>query len=213
MEDRLRRISADRPSVLLAETRSPKGAKTLRHIIVAAKAVFIREGHAGFSLRKVAAEAGVAVGNVNYYFTSKRALVEAMLREELADYAQAHVDHCRQTPDSPLDVLLNVVGFYVANGRETHMLFYQIWGYAGVDNRARDFVRDLYKEIGRLIYSLVAAANPSLSQQEVGEAALQIVSLEEGLKLFRGIVGNSDMSLTNAEDQVRELTRRIVRSN
>ena len=106
-----------RPSVAMAADRSAKGAQTIFTILKAARTVFIRDGHAGLSMRMVAEEAGVALGNVSYYFPSKRALLEAMLKEELADYVEEHIRQFEASRDSPLEILLNVVEFYVSNAR------------------------------------------------------------------------------------------------
>ncbi|MGF1544585.1 MAG: helix-turn-helix domain-containing protein [Parvularculaceae bacterium] len=85
IQDHLQAIRAQRPSIVSAADRSAKGARTISIILAAAREVFVDSGHAGLSLRKVAERAGVAVGNVNYYFASKRELLDAMLREILAD--------------------------------------------------------------------------------------------------------------------------------
>lgn len=210
IEGYLKELRQNRPSVVLAAIRSPKGANTVSVILKATRAVFVRDGHAGLTMRKVAGEAGVVVGNVSYYFSSKRALLEAMLREELADYVEEHIRQFEADRDSPLDILLNVVTFYVANGRISHAFFYQMWGYAGSDEAAKELVRELYRPIGRFIYYLVKAANPSFSDTRVRQTVLQIFSLEEGVKLFIGMGPENDSALRTAERDIREWTRRIV---
>ena len=90
-----------RPSAALAAGRSPKAIITIGQILAAGHRVFVRDGHAGLSLRKVADEAGVAVGNVNYYFETKRALIEAVLCEALADYIEEHIQQFEAGRDSP----------------------------------------------------------------------------------------------------------------
>lgn len=210
IHDYLTELRAVRPTVTLSAARSAKGARTLRDILQAANAVFVRDGHAGLSLRKVADETGVAVGNISYYFPSKRALLEAMLKEALADYVEAHLEQFEADRDSPLDILLNVVVFYVSNGRQSHRLFYQIWGYAGSDATALELIRDLYRPIGRFVHLLVRAANPALDDRRARQVVLQIFSLEEGLKLFMGMGPPGDPALASAEEDIRELTKRIV---
>lgn len=211
--DHLNELSASRPSVAMTNGLSPKGARTLRSILAAAHRVFIRDGHAGLSMRKVADEAGVALGNVNYYFQSKGVLLEATLREALADYVEAHLDHLGSDGDPPLKVLLDVVTFYVANGRQSHPLFFQIWGYAASDNDAKILVRELYRPIGRFIYYLVREARPDASDEKVREIVLQLFSLEEGMKLFLGIGPDDDRALLSAETHARRLAERIILSD
>ncbi len=206
----LEELRKNRPSAVLVQKRSAKGGQTTAAILKAARGVFLREGHAGLSLRKVAEEANVAVGNLNYYFATKRDLLEAMLREELADYIEEHIQHFESEYDSPMDILLNVVTFYVSNARVSHRFFYQMWGYAGSDETARELIRDLYRPIGRFIYYMVKATKPELSDRRVRQIVLQIFSLEEGIKLFMGMGPDDDTALKTAERDMRDLTRRIV---
>lgn len=199
-----------RPSVALSAGRSAKAAMTIGQILSAGHRVFIRDGHAGLSLRKVADEAGVAVGNVNYYFETKRALIEAILCEALADYIEEHIKQFEAGRDSPLDILLNVVTFYVSNARASHALFFHMWGFAASGPEAKDLIRKLYRPIGRFIYFLVRAARPEASESRVREIVLQLFSLEEGVKLFIGMGPEDNAALATAERHIRDLALRIV---
>lgn len=199
-----------RPSLALAAGRSPKAAMTIRQILAAGHCVFVRDGHAGLSLRKVADEAGVAVGNVNYYFETKRALIEAVLREALADYIEEHIQQFEAGRDSPLDILLNVVTFYVSNARSSSSFFFHMWGFAASGPEAKELIRRLYRPIGRFIYFLVHAARPDVSDSRVREIVLQLFSLEEGVKLFIGMGPDDNEALISAERHIRDLARRIV---
>ena len=206
----LKTIAAERPSIALAAGKSAKTGETLRGIIVAAQSVFVREGHAGLSLRMVADEAGVAVGNLTYHFTTKSDLLRAALAERLAQYIDEHLAEVEAGLNDPTEMLMNVVAFYVRNARESYRFFYQIWGYAGSGPEARDYVRDLYRPIGRLIFYLVCAANPDLDYVSARRAVLQVFSLEEGYKLFVGLGPEDDVALAAAETDIRQLTRSIV---
>ncbi|MCB9587946.1 MAG: TetR/AcrR family transcriptional regulator [Polyangiaceae bacterium] len=55
---------------------------TFEAILSGARKVLARDGHDGFSLRKVADECGLRLGSVQYYFPSKDALFDACLREQ-----------------------------------------------------------------------------------------------------------------------------------
>ncbi|MDZ7628817.1 MAG: helix-turn-helix domain-containing protein [Parvularculaceae bacterium] len=202
-----------RPSVAMAAARSPKAAATIAQILAAGHRVFIRDGHAGLSLRKVADEADVAVGNVSYYFETKRALIEAVLCEALADYIEEHIRHFEADRQSPLEILLNVVAFYVSNARTSNALFFHMWGFAASDAAAKALIRKLYRPIGRFIYYLVRAARPDASEARIREIVLQLFSLEEGVKLFIGMGPDDNPALASAEIHIRDLARRIVLSD
>ncbi len=199
-----------RPTTALAFGKTERTLRTIRKIIESARIVFTQDGHAGLSLRNVADRAGIAVGNLTYHFPSKHSLLEAMLCEALVDYVEAHLAQFEQDIDTPLDILLNVVEFYVRNARTEHQFFYQLWGYAGSSEEAKIIVRNLYLPIGRFVYYLVRAANPKLTDMQTRQATLQIFSLEEGYKLFIGMGPDDAAAIATAEADIRVLTKRIV---
>lgn len=212
MERYLAELQAARPSLALANGHSPKGAKTIAQILAAAHRVFIRDGHAGLSMRKVAAEAGLAVGNVNYYFESKRALIDATLREAFSDYVEVHVQQFELKRGAPVEIVLDILDFYISSGREAHPFFFQLWSYAVSDEKAKTVVRELYRPIGRFVYYLVRAARPDAGDQRVREITLQLISLEEGVKLLIGLGPDRDPALQSAEIHMRSLARDIILS-
>src|SRR4051812_20063403 len=57
--------------------RSPKAEQTRRTIVDAAMRLFRRGGYDRTTMRAIASEAGVSVGNAYYYFGSKEHLVQA----------------------------------------------------------------------------------------------------------------------------------------
>ncbi len=71
----------------MVDFRSMNSTKT--RIVQAAKAVLIQHGSGGFSVRKVAAEAGIALGNVQYHYKTKNDLLNGLLSWYLAEYRHA----------------------------------------------------------------------------------------------------------------------------
>lgn len=208
--DALEALKAERPSISLAADRSPKGRQTVAAILKAARTVFIREGHAGLTMRMVAEEADIVVGNISYYFPTKRDLLAAMLREEMVDYVEENLNQFAREDGDPVDILLNTVEFYVRNSRTSYRFFFQMWGYAGSDEEAKELIRELYRPIGRFIYKLVRAAKPDLAHDRAKRVVLQLCSLEEGLKLFIGMGPEDDEALQSAETDFRDLAQRII---
>ncbi|MFZ5618968.1 MAG: TetR/AcrR family transcriptional regulator [Pseudomonadota bacterium] len=210
LERYLTELRAARPSLDLADGLSPKGSKTLAQIIVAAHRVFIRDGHAGLSMRKVADEAGLAVGNVNYYFESKRALIEATLREAFSEYVEVHARQFEEKRHAPIEIVLDMLTFYISSGRHTHPFFFQLWSYAASDAEAKALVRELYQPIGRFVYYLLRAAKPHADDLRIREITLQIISLEEGVKLLIGLGPEDDRALRSAETHMRNLAEKLI---
>lgn len=68
-----------------------KGERTRRHILDVALGMFAERGYDGTTMRAIAAEAGVSVGNAYHHFESKEHLIQGF-------YEQATVRHAAITP-------------------------------------------------------------------------------------------------------------------
>ena len=62
---------------------------TKARILQAARTVLIQQGSGGFSVRKVAAEAKIALGNVQYHYKTKTDLLNGLLAWSLDQYRAA----------------------------------------------------------------------------------------------------------------------------
>ena len=74
-------------------SRSPKAEATRRSIVDAALALFRAHGYDRTTMRAIADEAGVSLGNAYYYFGSKEHLVQAF-------YDQVQVQHAAAAEDT-----------------------------------------------------------------------------------------------------------------
>ena len=60
-----------------------RGAETVDAILKAALNVLIAEGAGAFTIRRIAAECGMKVGNVSYHFPRKELLIQVLLDDLL----------------------------------------------------------------------------------------------------------------------------------
>ena len=86
--------------------RESKSARTRSAIIDAALRLFREKGYDATTMRAVAAEAGVSVGNAYYYFASKEHLVQGFYDREQLDHAAA----ARVVLDGTTDLTERIVG-------------------------------------------------------------------------------------------------------
>src|SRR5258706_14182262 len=83
-----------------------KAALTRSTIIDAALALFRERGYDATTMRAIATEAGVSVGNAYYYFESKEQLIQGF-------YDRAQVDHAaaaRPVLEAEVDLAARIVG-------------------------------------------------------------------------------------------------------
>src|SRR5437667_271204 len=93
-------------AVTPADAADTKAARTRSAIIDAALRLFRERGYDATTMRAIAAEAGVSVGNAYYYFESKEQLVQGF-------YDRAQVDHAaaaRPVLDAEVDLAARIVG-------------------------------------------------------------------------------------------------------
>ena len=85
----MRRVTAPRPEP------SPRGLQTRERIVETALRLFREHGYEATTMRLIATEAGVSVGNAYYYFPSKQHLVQAYYdgsQERHVAAARPHLD-------------------------------------------------------------------------------------------------------------------------
>jgi AcrR family transcriptional regulator len=84
----------------------PKAARTRSAIIDAALLLFREQGYEATTMRAIAAEAGVSLGNAYYYFESKQHLIQAFYDRTQIEHAEAS----RHVIDAESDLEARIVG-------------------------------------------------------------------------------------------------------
>src|SRR4051795_5175097 len=100
-----RAVSADGP-----QPRSNKGEQTRELILATALRLFRETGYEATTMRAIAKEAGVSVGNAYYYFGSKEELIQAYY-DELQD---EHNAACRAVLDRERTFSARLLGVLLA---------------------------------------------------------------------------------------------------
>lgn len=188
--------------------KSKKGQRTVKKILNSAHEIFIRDGHAGLSLRSVADHAGIALGNLTYHFPTKDILLQDMLRRWSADHLKGFFLQIQHQRGSPFELLLNAVALYVRHEQHHSRFFCQFWAYAS-DGKAKALTRVLYQPVEQLFSDLIGSANPKMTDIEVRRAATQIISATDGYKLLTSLDA-SNAAVETAADDVQALTKRII---
>lgn len=183
---------AARP-VPTVEQATRKAEKTKRRILDAAVAETIREGIAGLSMRKIAAEVDLSLGNLTYHFPSKASLIEAMVDERIADYALLFQNVLERSGPTPQDQLASIVRLLVEDLRNPEIGFFpQLWAHAMVDETTWRQMHKLYDVEREIFVAFITAAAPSLPLLEAEEMALDLQATIEGLTIFIGMGRRKD---------------------
>ena len=87
-----------------------KSAITQQAIIEAASHILIEDGYNGFTLRKVAEAAGISIGNLNYHYPTKVALIDALLdhiTNRIIDGFNEVADRAGESPENRFRAVWN----------------------------------------------------------------------------------------------------------
>jgi AcrR family transcriptional regulator len=173
---------APRPARGKAGPRTGKGQERAHAILEAAREIFAHEGYAGLSMRGVAGRLGISLSNLQHYYPSKDALVEALLLHMLDGY-KAAVDRITRSMAqcSPLERFRAAIDIFVAEAGNplTAGVFIEIWALARRNAFAASTAGVVQARQRKQIVHLIAGLLPHASKAELKtRAALFIVHLE-----------------------------------
>jgi AcrR family transcriptional regulator len=191
---------------------NPKGRRRVEAILDAAGGVLAEEGHDGFSVRAVAARAGVRPGHLQYYFPAKADLVRALLERHLERAAQAlhtHLGGAAETPRARLDSALDAL-LASQESASRCRLFHEIWALAGHDAGIAAALRAFYAGYWRTTVTLLVELNPALGRAAAERRAALIVAALEGLTLFRSRRDPARLPLLGLERELKAFALRLA---
>jgi AcrR family transcriptional regulator len=175
-------------SVVDGRTRTAKAQATARTILEAAERVLVEDGYHRFSVRRVAAAAGVTVGNLQYHFPTRDRLIEAMLDACIGRYLD-FFDSLREgagdRPRAQFEALVRGV-FRDLGTRQTTLFFPELWSLANHEPRATELMDAMYARYRAVLEDVIGAMQPRLDGTEVRRLALFVSASLEGHTVFVG---------------------------
>lgn len=165
-----------------------KGNERVQEILQAARLIFATEGYAGLSMRKLAAQVGMSLSNLQHYYQSKDLLIEAMLQYTMNTF-QANIDRIAKTMEkfSRLEQLTSTIDMFLEELSDpvTHGVFFEIWALAGRNAFASALMGKMLARERKTIFKLIQGLSPAISDEQAMLRAILIVAQIEGLMLFR----------------------------
>lgn len=179
---------------------SPKGQERSEAILDAAERLLVDEGHAALSLRGVAQRAGIRLGNLQYYFTTREELVRALLARVLAR-ARARLEEWMRAAGDSAGALDKALALLLEDQLDpaSHRLFYDLWALAAREPTIAAELRVFYAHYTEEVAELLLKAAPRLPRAEARVRAELLVALLEGLSLFRSGTVGAPTRLVEAE--------------
>ncbi|MEM7774255.1 MAG: TetR/AcrR family transcriptional regulator [Pseudomonadota bacterium] len=163
--------------------RKSKGEARREAIEAAARRMLLDEGYAGVSLRKISAQLGISIGNLQYYFSTKDALVEAVITGE----THKPIDMLRDISWNPDDVgpsireaVASLMRYYAGEAGRFYVIMESL---ALHDPRYADLKADGYAYILGHVEQLVCRMAPHLGGDRRARLAHVLVALIDGASL------------------------------
>lgn len=157
-------------------------------IIAAAARVFARDGFHSATMPQIAAEAGLSIGGLYWYFKSKQAMVTAIL----AQLFDADLEALRQLLAAQTPAAERIARFaqHLAALFDEHQWLMsvgvELYGVAAHDEQARTFVRRYLERYRETLATLIAqgVARREFRPVDHVAAANALLALGEGLALI-----------------------------
>jgi AcrR family transcriptional regulator len=166
--------------------------------ILKASADVLIQGYADYSLRKVAAAAGVRLNTVQHHFGDLESLVLATIESLLANF----ITRMRQLEagqyDSPSDDLMVLLdeAFVAIRDTKVRTLTIELWAMGLHRPSIGQLVRQIYADYRNSVAAIVRRVNPGLTDAEVQTLAILICSWTEGANVMAQWSGPDSPSLS-----------------
>ncbi|SDT03798.1 transcriptional regulator, TetR family [Streptomyces sp. TLI_053] len=172
--------------------RGRKGAERREALLDAAEEVLVAEGGPEWTMRAVAAAAGVRLGHLQYYFPTHADLVAAVLERVLRRSAERLAPLLSTDPDAP-GAPTGVVTTLLAEQEDARLmrLFVEVWALAARDTTVAAAVRGFYDDYRTQVTAFLARRHPHLPEEERRARAGVFIMLVEGASLFRSDVAGA----------------------
>jgi AcrR family transcriptional regulator len=166
-----------------------KSIATIDRILNATLRVLTIQGGSAFTMRQVALESGISLGNLQYHFPTKTLLVRAFLKSVLDYYVNlsrkrskelAQMSNVEKLKGGLIDALKD------AQTLQTTYLFTELWSLGNRDKEIEEALSEFYRVTRSHARYYVSKLNPSLSDDDADRVAMFLSSFIEGSVVFAG---------------------------
>jgi len=184
------------------------GKAAARRILRSAHALLAKNGPAQFSMRNVAARAGLHLANVQYYFPTRDALLDALLQDIGRQYREAYERCLREVSADRTARFEAILSFNLADisKRSTRRYFTQLWALLdALDGNSGRRLKALYAIDIEQLSERIAELDPQATALQVRRRATLLAALIEGLMVVRGAHSEDEREGSRLRDEARRL--------
>ncbi|GGO83971.1 hypothetical protein GCM10011348_29130 [Marinobacterium nitratireducens] len=183
-------------------------------IIEAATYIFIHEGYAELTLRRVAREVNIRLSTVQHYFNSRDALINALLEKRILFYTDQYAALTSTLDGSAEDQARAILCFLLDDSRsqDTCGFFTQLWAMGFQSEECRSQLFEMYRVHRQDLADIVAMLRPELDETECLQRATMISSMIEGSLVHLGHGLPIDNRLSDLRERICDHLIALIKS-
>jgi AcrR family transcriptional regulator len=189
------------------------GKATEKRLIAVARKLLVAEGYAQFSMRNVAARAGVHLANVQYYFPTRDDLVRGLMYDTGDRYRALYEQALARAPEDPrsrFEAVLDLNLRDVASA-QTRRFFTSLWALLAVlDGTSNKLLSELYAIDIQQLCDMIGPLDPATPASEIRIRATLLAAMIEGLHIVHGAHSRNPQEMKKLTAQARIMGLRIA---
>jgi len=153
-----------------------------RSDILKASGDVLAQGYADFSLRTVAAAAGVHLSTVQHHFSDLESLIHATIESLVGGFMQRSRQLAEGQYDSPVDDLMVFLDDAWVSIRDVNVrnLYFEVWAMARKHPSVVEMIQRIYSDYLGALVLILRRIDPRLTQADAYEKATLISCWTEG---------------------------------
>jgi AcrR family transcriptional regulator len=187
------------------------GRVTREAIVRAAESVLIENGHARFTIERVATKLGISPGNVNYYYPTKASLLETLIVFTLSQYRRRVRGAGERFNTGDKEGLGDVLRWLMEDAvtNHTNRLFRELWAIALNDARIARAMDMFYaRSVRAHLRRLTDRSTVSQDTQKLEAIVTLMHVISEGTTVLFGMRPEAQASF----GRVREVAHEAIMS-
>jgi len=180
-------------------------------IIKEAYDILISKGYSELSLRGVSKKTGVSLSTVQYHFSSKEKLVEALIEKRIEYYHSAYEEIEKLYASQGVkEKFISIIKYLVddCSKRESCVFFTQMWAMSFIKKEYKYFIKLMYDYHIEYLKTEIKKVYPTLSDDEIADKAMAASCMIEGSLVH---FGYGIRSLEETEKYKENLCRQLLK--
>ncbi|MFK7802156.1 MAG: TetR/AcrR family transcriptional regulator [Anaerolineae bacterium] len=152
-------------------------------ILAIARSILIEEGHYRLTMRHLAEKSGMKLASLQYHFSTKTALISALMAQSIGTYHQMIHQLVRSIGTAGDGAAIGRL-FAIYQDEQASGVFEQLWALSVQDAALKQQYEEAYVVFWKTISAEVGRIDPAADEESCRTRAAMIIALLDGLETF-----------------------------